>query len=186
MGPNDLAISCDEATAQRIQFDPVSPPVSSSRRQLRLRRWAQPLPRRRRRAAGTARGTSALLRRRPVRGAPSEDACILRVADRVSPHRAGRGVGCARSPRSRSAEPSGDAPVHLEIEARPGSYVLRADDVEIGSVSARLMSAEAAEWFVAAHLALVHVGDAQAHFQHIEIEALTPRPQAIVPPFLIT
>ncbi|WP_429460680.1 family 43 glycosylhydrolase [Microbacterium sp. ZKA21] len=80
----------------------------------------------------------------------------------------------------------GDAPVHLEIEARPGSYVLRADDVEIGSVSARLMSAEAAEWFVAAHLALVHVGDAQAHFQHIEIEALTPRPQAIVPPFLIT
>ncbi len=79
--------------------------------------------------------------------------------------------------------PDGDE-TRLSIEARPDAYRFVADGVEVGRVSARLLSAEAAEWFVAAHFALVNVGDAPARFHGLERRTLEPLPPRIVPPFL--
>jgi alpha-N-arabinofuranosidase len=85
----------------------------------------------------------------------------------------------------------GTGPVTLSIAARPDSYAFRASDgdatVDIGSGSARLLSAEAVEWFRAVHFALVHVGaeggDA-AVFEEVTAADLEPLPPALMPPFI--
>lgn len=79
--------------------------------------------------------------------------------------------------------PDSNAP-HLRIEARPDAYRFLADGVEVGRISARLLSAEAAEWFVAAHFALVNIGETPARFRGLERRNLAARPPRIVPPFL--
>lgn len=73
-----------------------------------------------------------------------------------------------------------EGPVRLSLEARPGAYSFTAtiDGVEhpLGSGSARLLSAEAAEWFVAAHVGLVcRTGVATfTDLQHEDLDALPP------------
>ncbi|MFH5879435.1 family 43 glycosylhydrolase [Arthrobacter sp. NA-172] len=84
----------------------------------------------------------------------------------------------------------GDGPITLEVEARPVAYSFRASSsghhLEIGTGSARLLSAEAAEWFVATHYALVSSGTSPhgfAEFTDITISDSQPLPPNLVPPF---
>ncbi len=46
------------------------------------------------------------------------------------------------------------------------------------------LSAEAAEWFVAAHFALVNTGKSPARFRDVQRQTLEAQPPRIVPPFL--
>ncbi|WP_426521411.1 hypothetical protein ACPPVQ_17245 [Diaminobutyricibacter sp. McL0618] len=85
---------------------------------------------------------------------------------------------------------SGNGPVAFELEARPSEYTFSvvADGVRrhLATGSARLLSAEAAEWFVAAQFALLCEGpvdDAEAIFDEVAWDELEPGPPQIVLPF---
>lgn len=71
------------------------------------------------------------------------------------------------------------------LEARPDRYYFTVEGEPVGEVSARLLSAEAAEWFVSAHLMLVHFGEGEAHFDRVESKLLEPRESAVLPAFLL-
>ena len=71
------------------------------------------------------------------------------------------------------------------LEARPDQYYFTVEGEPVGEVSARLLSAEAAEWFVSAHLMLVHFGEGEAHFDRVESKLLEPRESAVLPAFLL-
>lgn len=84
----------------------------------------------------------------------------------------------------------GDGELDLEIEARPDAYTFRAstgsERVELGSASARLLSAEAVEWFVAVHFALLALdtaSDSYVDFRGASLLDLEPRPVRPIPPF---
>ncbi|MGC3992605.1 MAG: family 43 glycosylhydrolase [Propionicimonas sp.] len=83
----------------------------------------------------------------------------------------------------------GSGELTLTIVARPDAYhfLATADGTghDLGRGSARLLSAEAAEWFVATHFALVHVGDPGqgVTFCGVECEDLPSLPPTIRLPF---
>ncbi|MFJ2620304.1 family 43 glycosylhydrolase [Glutamicibacter sp. NPDC087344] len=75
--------------------------------------------------------------------------------------------------------------VEFEIQARPDRYYFTVGGEPVGELAARLLSAEAAEWFVATHLMLVHVGEGEARFERVESQQLEPRQRAVLPAFLL-
>lgn len=85
-----------------------------------------------------------------------------------------------------SVDLPGVGPVRLEVEARPDAYTFRAvvadETVVLGSGSARLLSAESAEWFVAAHFGLVSPSGATT-FTEIVHDDLSARPPEFRLPF---
>lgn len=80
----------------------------------------------------------------------------------------------------------GTGPVRLEIRARADAYTFQAlvegEEVALGAGSARLLSAESAEWFVATHFGLV-CRDADATFTDIVHDDLPPLPLRFRLPF---
>jgi hypothetical protein len=82
----------------------------------------------------------------------------------------------------------GTGPVTIGVEARPGAYtfevVVDGQCTIIGHGSARLLSAEAAEWFLSARFALMAIGSTgTAAFTDVHSSVLSPNPQVIVPHF---
>lgn len=78
----------------------------------------------------------------------------------------------------------GSGNIAFGLEVRPDRYYFTVDGEPVGEVAARLLSAEAAEWFVAAHPMLIHVGEGEPHFDRVESQLLEPRESAVLPAFL--
>lgn len=84
----------------------------------------------------------------------------------------------------------GDAPVTFTIESSVSSYVFRAEadggSVDVGAGSARLLSAEATEWFTAVNFALLSVGPDSGGitvFDAVSVETLSEQEPPIQLPF---